>query len=31
MVHSILRAHGATIHANSEPTHGATFTVQLPL
>jgi len=31
MVHSIIRAHGGTIRASSELSHGTTFTVVLPL
>ncbi len=31
MVHSIIRAHGGTIQATSQPSHGTTFTVNLPL
>ena len=30
-VHSIIRAHRGTIHVASQPNHGTTFTVRLPL
>lgn len=31
MVHSIIRAHGGIIHADSSPGHGTTFIMSLPL